>query len=157
VSAERVLERLLSRPPRRASVTFPYDADGVKELAAARSALFAASGDDLAAARARVAELEAAMVTIRFDLEAIGAERVAQILNEHPPSDEKAKGPTWDAWVLAEVCKAITLSDAPDEPLVGLVPEQMARVLGTLSREDRERLNVEALSLDRALSVIEVS
>lgn len=147
------LERLYARPRRTATLTFAYDPNLTDAITDARTAMFVAEGDDLVAAQARLAQLEAEAVTVRFDLVGIGAEKVKAILKAHPAEGPDAD-PLWDAWLLVDLCRKVTLSDAPDDPITDLIPEQMARILDRLSDVDRDALTIAAMRLDKATTLI---
>ena len=179
------LDRFTHRPERTESVTFALDPNDSERLREARSAAAKARAasdgkpDDeelcLAAIEAEdaLSTIEASIVTIRFDLRAVGPTRVEELMLAHPASKEaKAKAraanngnpaaePACDdeamaPALLAEAITAITTSDQPDDVQTVVTVEQMRAMWASksLSVPDRSTLYNTAVLLNQASSSV---
>jgi hypothetical protein len=179
------LDRFTHRPVRRDSITFPLDpsdADRVREarqkVTRAQSAVDRAPEDAnyleaLVDAEQALDELLESVVTIRFDIEAIGPVRVEELMTAHPiKGAKKAKAlaaangnprevpqfdeDTFPPALLAEAVVAVVASDDPDHPQTEVTLDQMTALWSsTLSTFDRTQLFQMAMMINQAPSNID--
>ncbi len=183
------LDRFTHRPVRRESITFPLDptdADRVREarqkVTRAQAAVDRAPDDSdtvgglleaLVQAEQARDDLLASIVTIRFDIEAIGPVRVEELITAHPIGKvQKAKAlaaangnprevpqfdeDTFPPALLAEAVVAVVASDDPDHPQTEITLDQMTALWNsTLSTLDRTQLFQTAMMINQAPSNVD--
>jgi hypothetical protein len=179
------LDRFTNRPARTESVTFPLDPTDADRVREAREAVrraerdATAKPDDEAAVTAlveaeeAVAELLDSMITIRFDLVAIGPVRVEELMVAYPITKaQKAKAlaeangnpnqvqqfnvDTFPPALLAEAVTAVTASDDPDNPQTEVTEAQMIAMWRSgLSVADRTILFQTAMLINQAPSAVD--
>lgn len=179
------LDRLINRPERTEAVTFALDPNESDRLRDARQKVNRAqvivdreptnvpAAERLTEAEEALAELEASIVTIRFDIHAIGPARVEELMAEHKPTKEQAtkarkaangdpaaepayNEDTFPQVLLAEAVTAITASDDPGNAHTDIDQDDIDALWASagMSHTDKVELFNIALYINQASSSV---